>query len=274
VAEARAEFERALALEPGDPSASAGLAWCVYLEGNPEEALIQLADIEDRRRSEPEDDVWRVWARGRIAALQDHLQKVEWRDNFERKRLLNGWQTRESAGPQVSVEDGAAVISGQFTKVGDARIYREYPAGLFVSIEASVWIEPGKDSVRAGLFAARERARKDTTEVIVEASVARHKEGGLQLGFTRSGQPPRTLDMQQSFPTGRWVRLKIERTGESADSAVTISMDGVPLIEDEPLASLGQTSTPLLVGLFVEGETGRAALVKMDDVSVVYRSGP
>jgi hypothetical protein len=45
----------------------------------------------------------------------------------------------------------------------------------------------------------------------------------------------------------------------------------VPLIENEPLASLGQTSTPLLVGLFVEGKTGREALVKMDDVSVVYR---
>jgi hypothetical protein len=67
------------------------------------------------------------------------------------------------------------------------------------------------------------------------------------------------------------VRLRIERTGEASESAVTITMDGVPLIEKEPMASLGSASTPLLVGLFAEGDNGREVRVKMENCAVVFR---
>ncbi len=272
VAAARASFERALALVPFDPSATAGLAWCIYLEGNPEEALIQLANIEERRRDQPETDPWRTWAGAQIARLQDHLQKVEWRDAFDRKRLANGWTPRgEDAGPQVAVVDGAVRIEGLFGKSGDVRVFRQYPAGLFVSFQADIRIEPGKDSVLVGIFAARERARREDTEVIAEAAVYRWKDGGVQLRFVRTGQTTETVDMRQEFPVGRWVRLELERLGESSESAVTLFLDGVPLLENVRMASLAQTTSPLLIGLFVEGQTGREVSVQMDNVSVVHR---
>ena len=78
--------------------------------------------------------------------------------------------------------------------------------------------------------------------------------------------------MQQVFPTGEWVTLRIERVGEASSSRVTLFMDGIPLIENVSLAGLGTgSSTPLHIGLFVEGETGRQVSARMDEVEVVYR---
>ena len=77
--------------------------------------------------------------------------------------------------------------------------------------------------------------------------------------------------MQQPFPVGQWVRLRIERTGESSDARVTISMDGIPLVEDVPFASLGRAASPLLVGVVAEGEPGRSVDARFDNVAVVYR---
>jgi tetratricopeptide (TPR) repeat protein len=269
---ARVSFERALELAPFDPTASAGLAWCLYLEGEAEEALIQIANIDERRRSEPEQDPWRVWSRAQIARLQDHLQKEEWRDGFERKRLGNGWTPRgEDHGPVVALVDGAVELAGLFAKSGEVLVQRELPAGRFVSFEADVWVEPGKDNVRVGLFLRRERPTRDRSEVIAEASVARHKEGGVQVRLVSSGQPVKTIDMQQAFPTGRWVRVKLERVGESSESLLTLFLDGIPLLEGLKLPALGQTTTPVLFGLLVEGETGREALARLDNVSVVQR---
>ncbi len=272
VADARADFTAALALDSENATAAGGDAWCTYLDGDAEQAVNQLAGIDDRRRRLDKDDPWRVWARDQMERIQNHREKVEWLDSFDRTRLLNGWQTREGDGPIVSMEDGAVKIEGTFTRSGGiARIYRDYAASLFVSIEADIWIEPGIDNVRAGLFIARERRRKNENEIVAEAAVMRHVEGGVQVRFVRSAQENDVRDMQQPFPTGQWVRLRIERSGEASESAVTITMDGIPLVEREPMASLGRASTPLLIGLFTEGDIGREVRIKMENCAVVYR---
>ncbi|MAB77978.1 MAG: hypothetical protein CMJ89_01380 [Planctomycetes bacterium] len=272
VADALVDFQAALDLDGDNPTAAGGLAWCTYLSGRSEQAVNLLASIDDRRRSEDKEDPWRVWSREQMERIQDHEEKVEWFDSFDRNRLLNEWRTREGDGPIVSMEEGAVKIEGTFTKSGGlARVYREWPASLFVSIEADIWIEPGKDNVRVGLFIARERRRGRESEIVAEASVMRHLEGGVQVRFLRSAREDDVRDMRQPFPTGRWVRLRIERTGEASESAVTITMDGVPLIEKEPMASLGSASTPLLVGLFAEGDNGREVRVKMENCAVVFR---
>jgi tetratricopeptide (TPR) repeat protein len=271
VAAARASFERALELERAEPTASAGLAWCLYLGGDSEEALIRLADIDEERRALPENDPWRVWAKAQIARLQEHLRLSEWRDPFARKRLANGWQTSESDGVVPSMVDGTVELSGVFQRSGKGRVYRTYDGGVFVSFEASLWIDPEKANASIGVFAARERERRDDREVIAEASVSRHKEGGVQLRFVRQGVAPELRDMQQPFPTGRWVRVKLERRGESSEGTLTLYLDGIPLLEDLPMPQLAVPKSPLLVGLFVEGDTGREVRVRMDDVSIVTR---
>lgn len=274
VAAAKASFERALALQRDDPTAIAGLAWCLYLEGDAQEALIRIADIAEQRRSQPASDPWRVWADAQMARLQAHLQKVEWRDAFARKRLANQWQTNESSGPTVAMLDGTVEIAGVFQKSGNARVYRQYDGGEFLSFEADVWIDAAKANASIGIFAARERAKRDDTEVIAEAAAYRHKEGGVQLRFVRQGQAPELRDMQQPFPTGKWVRVKLERRGQSTEATVTLYLDGIPLVENQSMPALAQAKTPLLVGLFVEGDTGREVAVRMDNVSIVTTLAP
>ncbi len=274
VGAARASFERALEHERNDPAATAGLAWCLYLEGDPEEALIRIADIDKQRRREPETDPWRVWSNTQITRLQEHLQKVEWRDPFARKRLANGWQADESDGVVSGMTDGTVELAGTFNKKdGKARVYRTFDGGSFLSLEADLWIEPSKGNAdRIGIFAARERTSTRTgTEVFAEASVSRHKEGNVQLRFQRQGQAPDERDMQQPFPTGKWVRLKLERHGESSEATVTLFLDGIPLLENLSMPALGQAKSPLIVGFFVEGDSGREVVARMDNVSIVTR---
>ncbi len=278
VADADASFERALELVSDHPVALAGSAWCTYLAGDPTEAMIRLADIDDSRRQLPEDDPYRLWANAQLERLRDHQEKVVWSDTFNRKRLMNSWLTREGDGVVAGMEDGAVKIQGVFTAARQVSVYREYPASIFVSLEADLWFPEVSgeyaNNFRAGILIARERQRRNAeAEVMGEASVSRHKDGGVQLRFVRSGRQPEIVDMQQPFPTGRWVRLSIVRQGESSQSTVTLSLDGVPLAEGVPLPVVGSgTTSPLVVGLFAEGEEGREVLVKMDNVEVVYRT--
>ena len=269
VAEARDSFQAARSANFTDPVAMAGLAWCTYLGGDTTEALVELAELDEARRDRPEEDPWRVWARSQQERITNHTAKQEWFDALNRKRLRNTWLTDEKTGPTMRMVDGAVELSGAFQRAGQARVYREEPAGLFVSFEASVWVEP--TNVRAGIFIARERPRAGETEVTDEISVSRHKDGTTQVRILRSRQKPEEIDMESSFPTGQWVRLRIEREGESSETRVTVSLDGVPLLEGVRAPAIGSGSSPLLMGVFAEGDVGREALVKMDDVSVVRR---
>ena len=270
--EARESFEGALAADAEHPTSLLGVAWCTYLLGDSEEARVLLANVDESRRALPEDDPYRVWARAQIDRIADHEQKVEWIDSFNRTRLMNGWLTRwEGEGlPDVVLLDGSLLIDGVFQQRGTVLVYREYEASLFVSFEADVWI--GADTlVRAGVLVARERQRRESAERIAEASISRQKEGSLQVRLLTQGKPSEETDMQQPLPTEQWVRLRVERSGASNASTVTLSMDGIPLIEDVSMPGLGRASSPLVVGLFLEGDPGRRANVRMDNVSIVYR---
>src|SRR5262245_49653239 len=253
VTAARASFEHAIEKKKDDPVANAGLAWCIYLEGDPGEALIRLANIEEQRRNQPPTDPWRVWAQQQQARLQEHLQKVEWRDTFERKSLANRWETNESDGVVANVLDGAAELKGVFDKKdGRGRIYRQYDGAEFVSFECDLWIDPQEDTASIGIFAARERVARNATEVFAAAAVSRHKEGNVQVLFKRQGQAEDLRDMRQPFPAGQWVRVKLERRGESSEATITLLMDGIPLVENQSMPALGQAKSGLFVGLFVE----------------------
>jgi len=275
VGPARVSFERALEVQRDDPTSAGGLAWCLYLEGDPDEAKIRLASIVDQRRNVPdaENDPWRRWAEAQNERLSAHLKKYEWRDAFARRRLGNNWQTREASGPTVELVDGVLVVGGQFNQNGDARVYRQYDGGEFLSLEAEVTIDPARASGRFGLYAARERAGRAGAEpeVMAEAAILRHPEGNLQVRFLRSGQAPEERDMQQKFPLGQPVRLKLARTGEGSETRLTLYVDGIPVVEDVAMPGLGQSKTPLLVGFFIEGDNGRAVGARIDNVSIVTR---
>ncbi len=269
VAGARDCFAAGRAIERDDPICQAGLAWCRYLSGESEQAMVSLRELDDSMRDLPEDTPERVWAREQIERITDHEEKVEWSDTFERKQIRNDWDFREDAGPVHTIVDDEVVLEGVFNKTGNTVLYRTMAASVFVSIEADVWIDPTTNA-NVGLFLARERKRSASTDTIARAAVLRHSDGSLQINIERQGQTPIVTDMEQPFPTGTWVRLRIERSGDATNSRVTLFADGIPLVENAPMASL-RAATPIILGLVAEGEPGRPVKVKLDNVKVVYR---
>lgn len=268
-ADARDAFEAGRALDPSDEVCRAGLAWCTYLAGDSEQAMVQLRELDDALRDRPEDDPMRVWATSNIARIQDHEQKVEWSDTFDRKDIANSWEYREAAGPRFRIVDGEIVVEGTFNQTGAAMLWREKAASLFVAVEAEVWIDPSTKA-DVGLFLSRESTRRTSTETIERVAVVRHHDGSLQVNIQKEGNTPKMVDMEQPFPTGRWVRLRIERHGSEADTRVTLFADGVPLIENVQMASL-RASTPLLIGFLAEGEPGRPVKARLERFRLVYR---
>jgi tetratricopeptide (TPR) repeat protein len=269
---ASAAFEKVLLRKPKDPIALGGIAWCTYQTGDASEALILLAQLIDSRRDLPETDVYRVWAQSQIDRLTDHLEKVAWSDGFARTVIRNGWQIKEGAGPLVQLDQESVRLSGSFRAAGTSELYREYPANSFVSIEASLWVADNSP-VRAGLFVARERRRGRDWRRESEVSIARHWDGAAEVRIVRSASEEPEIQKTDAipFPTGRWVRVRIERTGTSEAPTMDVFMDDVSIVASADFPQIGRSGQPLRVGVFVEGDTGRLADLIVDDVVVVYR---
>ncbi len=279
VRDAEAAFRSVLGAQNDEPAARGGLAWCYYLSGNPIEALTRFAELDDARRAHPEDDPWRVWARRQIARVTDHAEKVVWSDRFERNALQNGWLVQESHGPLVSIHDGLVSIAGTFRSAGRSRLWQLRNAGDFVSIEARLTARSGT-TARVGLFVSRETQRSGETQVEAEVSVSRHPDPGknvIQARAMKRGEEdlPQTDVAGFEWKLDQTVLLRIERLGDSSDTRVRCSLDGIPVMAETPLPALGRTTNELRIGIYAEGQPGRSVQLDVDDVEIVYRQkGP
>jgi tetratricopeptide (TPR) repeat protein len=272
--DAVAVLEEALALDREHPTARNGRAWSYYVLGDSREALTRLADLDDLRRRQgfPDEDPHRAWARAQIARIQDHEEKVRWTDRFERREIANGWVLDEPAGPRIDLREGRVWIQGQFDRPGRTRLYRELPADQFVAIQASIRIS-APSPVRVGLFVAREQRRRNDERVEAEITVSRHKEGTLQTRLLKSAaaETPYEDVPAIDWPLDEWVPVRIERVGESRDTTIRISVDGIPVLDGVSFPALGTSSSMLRVGVFAEGETARSVTLEMDDVELIRR---
>jgi thioredoxin-like negative regulator of GroEL len=270
---AEESFDRALELDRSDATAKCGLAWCAYLDGDSVEAMTRYRELDDERRELPEDDPWRVYAKRQIERISDHEEQVVWSDGFERQQLMNGWTREEDAGPTVQGPvEGVVKIEGPFSESGRTRLKREYNAGDFVSLEARLKLHGGS-RVRVGLFVAAERFSRGEWETRAEISLSRNPDGTVQTRFLRRGGEDLPYEdvVGVTWPTDEWMSLRIERYGESAETRFRLSFDGLPVIEDVRVPTMGSTSGTVWVGAFAEGEPGRSVTLEIDDVQVVER---
>ncbi|MCA8981232.1 MAG: tetratricopeptide repeat protein, partial [Planctomycetes bacterium] len=272
VGAARDSFERANSSGKRDATARAGLAWCAYLDGDPVEAITLYRELDDSLRALSEDDPLRVYVARQITRIDDHVEKVAWSDRFERQQLRNGWLIEEGAGPLVTIHDGAVWIDGNFTETGRSRLKREYPAGDFISIEVTLQVDRD-NRCRVGAFVSLEQARRDDNEIKAEATISRNLDGTLQTRVQRrGGEDADYVDVPVlEWPAGEPVVLRIDRTGESSDTQMRLSINGVPVADRVPMSELGRTTSKLWVGVFAEGDTGRIAKVRIDRVEIVKR---
>ncbi|MBI5362110.1 MAG: tetratricopeptide repeat protein, partial [Planctomycetes bacterium] len=230
-------LRQALAVEPDHPTARNALAWCWYAKGGPTnavEAETRLRELDDARRGLPESDAHRVWARGQIERIQDHLEKVVWSDRFERKNLLNGWDVDEKSGPQTSIHDGVVTLSGAFKQNGRARVWQSRPAGAFVAIEAKVTVK-ANTTAKVGLFVSRETQRGGESQIEAELALARPNDPGKNGVQWRAMKRGSENDPWTDVPAFEWkfdqpVTVRIERMGDAADARIRVLFDGFPIL--------------------------------------------
>ncbi|MFT5197882.1 MAG: tetratricopeptide (TPR) repeat protein [Planctomycetota bacterium] len=274
--EGRDAFLKALELDGASAAAGLGEAWWHYAAGDSEEAITRMGEWVEKRRSFGESDAIVVYAGVQSERIVDHDSKEVWSDNFERRpgRIGNGWSVKEGVGPLVELRDGAVSIKGMFTGSGRTRIYNELSADSFLSMEAKVTIGPEHRGSQAGLFLARERTGH-SGDVVVQAEVTFHRtaDGGYQYRIVRQGEggtdptdiPGPRLEIGE---TAQWTIAKV---GQGSEAVIRMYVNGEPVVEFLPLPTLGSSTQVLRFGLFVEGQTNRAADVTMDDVRVVRR---
>ena len=274
---AEAVLRGVLAIEPDQPTARNGLAWCHYRNGNSTEALARFRELDDNRRAQPETDPHRRYATAQIARITDHLEKVVWSDRFERRTLLNGWDTQEqgAGGPQITIHDGLVSLAGTFKQNGRVGMWQSKNAGAFVAFEARLTVKAGT-TARVGLYVARVTARGSESQTEAEAAVARHNDplkNTVQTRLMKRGEENLEYTDVAGF---EWkldgpIVLRIERSGDSSDTKVRILVDGFPVVDNKPMPTLGRTNSDLRLGVFAEGQTGRQVQLDIDDVEVVYR---
>lgn len=275
---AETTLQKALAIDPDHPTARNALAWCWYRKGgeeNAREAQNRLRELDDARRSLPESDPHRAWARAQIERINDHLEKVVWSDRFERKALLNGWDQDEKNGPQVAIHDGVVTLSGDFKGNGRARLYRSQPAAAFVALEAKVTIRAGT-TAKVGLFVAREQQRGGESTIEAEVAIARPNDpgkNGLQWHAIKRGEEdlPWTDVPGFEWKLDQTVTVRIERVGGKDDRRIRVLFDGYPIVENKAFPNLTTTSGNVFLGVFAEGQTGRQVSVDVDDVELTVR---
>ena len=133
-------------------------------------------------------------------------------------------------------------------------------------------IEPGV-LCRVGVFVSRERSRRGALDVQNEVAVARHHDGTLQTRVLKrtEGEQEWTDVSVVTWETGQPTILRIERHGESTKTTFRLLVDGVPVADGLRVAGIGATTEQLRFGVFVEGEPGRSADVRIDDVEFIYK---
>lgn len=272
---ARDAFESALALDAMHPLARCGQAWTTYRGGDSQKAITQFAELNDVRRSLPEDDAYRVFAKAQMERIAEHESKFQWSDNFERLQLKNGWEVDEAAGPLMSIVEGVLTIEGVYSQNGEVRVYQVYNAAEFVSLELDVTVPPDCNA-KVGVFVGKERISAGNRQVQGKIGVARRRDGGLVVLVMDTATADENWEDVPAagapwWPLGKPVRLRIERVGEGNQATGRLLVDGIPVREGFKLPRLSSPTGELKVGVFAEGQTGLPAKVLIDNVDVVKR---
>lgn len=268
---ARSSFEGALQADPENGLARAGLAWCAYREGDTERARQLYAELDDLFRNRAEDDPFRVFAREQMERVEEHLNKEQWTDRFERRSLRRGWHPDEMASPTISLVDGQMVMRGTFERDGRVRAFQTLAAPRFVSLEAVLTVGP-ENNARVGIFVAKERQlRGGGSEATSEIAVGRHRDGPVQVKVREnSSSEAAWVDLEfPEWPVGQPVRVRIEREGEGSSTTGRLLVDDFTVLEGAALRSLFASTSDLRFGIFVEGSSGRQADLAVDVVDVV-----
>jgi tetratricopeptide (TPR) repeat protein len=157
---ARAAFTAAR--DAGSTYGQVGLALIDYAQGRTETAREQLADLDKR----PLGDPFREFGRSTLAAIADHAEKVEIRDDFERDELGARWTLAYTGRTALrpGLEKGQLVLRGSKVEQQSTTARRTLDsAGDFVAAEVVLERSTPDDTEFAGLrlSVGRDEKNKD-----------------------------------------------------------------------------------------------------------------
>lgn len=262
-------FRKALAIDSEQPTALCGLAYCAYAEGNNDEAIRAFAELIDRHR---EADEYLEYGKKSFAAIQDHLSKLLWVDNFERNELFREWKEEAKVGPEIRLDSGQVQMRGMAREAGRTRLYQEITAKNFLSVELGLQSETNNQSL-VGLQLVSEKKIGDSTRVDFEVDIARLRNGKLGTRV-QIGQADAEWKIHEgiSWPPAQAVKLAIERVDRGEETALRLRFQGQSLGELIKFPRLKSAAGEVRLGLFAETEAGRELSVSGDDFRMVYRA--
>ncbi|MEM9378837.1 MAG: tetratricopeptide repeat protein [Planctomycetota bacterium] len=264
-------------LQPSLVSARAGLAWWYYASGDSAEAITQFSEIVDDRRSAGAEDAMLQFAESQGERIADHESKEVWTDRFDRApgRVGNGWTLDQGFGPLVDLRDETVHLEGQNDRGGRTRAFRKLPPTRFIAFSATLTVGAEAVGTRSGLFIGSERTRPGgETQVTAELTISRNRDGVLEVRVQKSQTDDEATHepvVGPDWAIGQPIEVSIERVGEDLESTFTVYVDGEPVAQGLECDRLLASRTALHFGAFVEGEAGRRADLKIDDVRVVRR---
>ncbi len=262
---ARAAFEAAR--QGGSVYGQIGSALVDYGQARVETAREQLIELDKR----PLGDPFREYGKQTLALIDDHAEKVEIRDDFERSELGSRW-TKEFKGRALPprLEGGRVLVSGKVDgqDVTLRRIVEQ--AGDFLSGEVTLTRDPGDTSRFAGLHLSMGRdGRNADFEVFL--GFASLQAGTVPALRILDGDPARAtgpegaakfewrpLQVQASGPVRLLLEVVPEKGVEDKALVLRASWNGVVVAEEKVTRlSRGTGRVPLFVDLLVEGGRGQ-----------------
>ena len=258
-----------------------GLALVQYAQNRVQDARGMLTE---RRRALRTGDPVRVYVTETIARIDDHADKEQVRDGFEREDLGNSWEDQANDAVKPRPRDGVLQIRGRLGRPGREVFARRIQptAGNFLQAEISLELGARDDSKDAVLEVATQ-TRRGRSEPDFRARIG-FREQSPQL-LIEDGDVERARDDEER---ARWDPVALDGVTASPGEQQRLILQVVPredsgkfslrafwngaLVHERPIEKLhAKTKTELTVSLLVAGSQGAEVDVKYDDFRLVRR---
>lgn len=255
----------AAAQEAGSTYGQVGVALIDYAQGRTETARDQLSDLDKR----PLNDPFRDFGKATLAKINDHAEKVEIRDDFERDELGGRWDVTFTAGRQAlrpTIDQGQMRMRGKVENQETAARRVIESAGDFVAaevmLERGVRDEASFEGLR--LLVGRDARKPDLQAKIGFANLADGVVPALQI-WDGSADQATTDEDKAKF---EWRPLVIE----ASDGPHRLAFEFVPdgegfllratwndaVVAEQKLTRIRRTARqPMQVDLVVDGKHGQ-----------------
>lgn len=258
-----------------------GNALVEYRQNHVQESRGMLVELKDELRS---GDPTRDYVERTIALIDDHAEKEQVRDAFDRSDLGRNWEPPQGNGVTPRLDGGALRMQGRMREAGRPVFARRVQptAGKFLRAEVTMTTGAGDHSKAAVLEISMAGSGRNSTEF--RARIGKDGKGQAFL-LIEDGTPDRARDDEDRQ---RWDPVALPVPAPAAGKAQTLALAVTPdetgkrlvleaywdgdLVHQRPLDRINaKSSSPLFVDLLVEANADEQVDITFDDFRLVRR---